>query len=216
MSEINISAFSSNLQRIRETSSLSLQAFADLCDISSVYTLQNYLYGNSIPPVNLIIKICNVFNESPNNLFKGVLDFPTEQLTMENVTQLLEKLKSGKNRELYNIIKPLLKCIADDLPNLKNARFGSRLRALRVDANVSQKDFAEKCGVECSTLKLHESEQRYPKTSIFLEYCRILKVSPEYLLCNDMSITLGFKEYLYSLTPRKLEAIEEIKGYLPH
>lgn len=216
VSEINISAFSNNLQELREASSLSLQAFAELCNISSVYTLQNYLYGNSIPPVNLIVKICNVFDVSPNKLFKSVVDFPTEQSTMEIVSHFLEELESVKYKELYAFIKPLLKCISDDLPNIVNANFGSRLRALRMDTNISQKAFAEQCGVEWSTLKLHESEQRYPKTSIFLEYCCKLKVSPEYLLCNDMNISLSFKKLLYSLTPRKLEAIKELKEHLPY
>lgn len=203
--------FSRNLRYICTKNLITQQVFADKCGNLSVYTLQNYLYGKSLPPISIILKICNSFSTTPNRLFEGSLDFVSEQTKMDKIASFLSNLD---DKDIKGIVYPLVNVIMSDNKFMKKARFGARLKYFIEESKLSDKDICAKCGIKIGTLKLHESEQRYPKTTIFLKYCSELKISPDYFLCNEVNSPLKYARNLYMLTPRQLTALVEMSEHI--
>lgn len=127
--------FSQNLQDICKANSITQQVFVDKCGIPSVYTLQNYLYGKSLPPISVILKICNSFKTTPNRLFEGTLDFATEQPIMDILSCFLYWLE---DKDIKNVVFPLINVIMSDTKFMSKAKFGARLKYLRKELKLSE------------------------------------------------------------------------------
>jgi DNA-binding XRE family transcriptional regulator len=62
--------------------------------------------------------------------------------------------------------------------------FGVQLRALRIEAGLSEEDLATKCRVARSTIYRTEIGRRKPRLSLILALCGSLGVSPDALMCD--------------------------------
>ena len=60
--------------------------------------------------------------------------------------------------------------------------FGSRLKQLREQANLTQFDLAEKLEISPSAVGMYEQGRREPDNSTILKICKVLKTSGDYLL----------------------------------
>lgn len=60
--------------------------------------------------------------------------------------------------------------------------FGSRLRELRIEKNVSQKDVADDMGISITAMSQYESNSRFPNEDILRRLCLYYKISSDYLL----------------------------------
>ena len=61
------------------------------------------------------------------------------------------------------------------------SRFGQRIKQLRQELNLSQRDFAEKIGVTASALSAYEKGQKNPSVNVAIEIASTFKVSLDWL-----------------------------------
>ncbi len=62
---------------------------------------------------------------------------------------------------------------------------GSRLKKLRINSNLTQKQLADRIGLANSAISSYESGYRYPSYDILLKYSRIFHVSTDYLIGSE-------------------------------
>ncbi len=60
--------------------------------------------------------------------------------------------------------------------------FGEKLKALRQEAGLTQKQLADKLGVTKSTVSYYELTLRYPSTDVIVSLAEAFHVSTDYLL----------------------------------
>lgn len=60
--------------------------------------------------------------------------------------------------------------------------FGERLKHLRVERHLTQKQIADQVGVAVSAISSYEAGNRYPSYTVLIRLARIFHVSTDYLL----------------------------------
>lgn len=65
--------------------------------------------------------------------------------------------------------------------------FGTRLKSLRTQMGLTQKQLAERLGVTKSVVSYYELQERYPSPEILVKLARIFHVSTDYLLGVEIS-----------------------------
>jgi len=59
---------------------------------------------------------------------------------------------------------------------------GERLKILRLERNLLQKDVAEGCGIAIRSIKYYEASERELSSSVIIKLCLYFNVSADYLL----------------------------------
>lgn len=78
--------------------------------------------------------------------------------------------------------------------------FGDRLRKLRKEHKLTQKELGEKVSVSSRVIGYYESNERFPDKETLIALAEYFQVSLDYLLCrndNRNNIDLNDNEYLY-------------------
>lgn len=102
--------------------------------------------------------------------------------------------------------------------------FGERLKSLRKEKNMLQKDLADLLKISPSTIGMYEQGRRDPDTETIKFLADYFNVSTDYLL--GKTIVRNFEEitiathrtdgYDENLPPEALEELEKFKEYLRH
>lgn len=67
---------------------------------------------------------------------------------------------------------------------------GEKLKQLRLEKNLTQKQLASRLGVAISAISSYESDTRCPTFDTLINYARIFHVSTDYLLGLESKCTL--------------------------
>ncbi|MBE5925882.1 MAG: helix-turn-helix transcriptional regulator [Lachnospiraceae bacterium] len=59
---------------------------------------------------------------------------------------------------------------------------GKKLKSLRIEKNLTQKQVADRIGLAISAVSSYESSTRYPSFDVLVKLARIFHVSTDYLL----------------------------------
>ena len=96
-------------------------------------------------------------------------------------------------------------------------QFGRRVNSARKDRGMTSDKLAEACNVNPTYLRQIESGMKTPSLPLFIEICRALKVSPNYMLPELVEGTEAEKlenfEKIFleaDPTPSQIEALEEM------
>lgn len=96
-------------------------------------------------------------------------------------------------------------------------QFGRRVNSARKDRGMTSDKLAEACNVNPTYLRQIESGMKTPSLPLFIEMCRALKVSPNYMLPELVEGTEAEKlenfEKIFleaDPTPSQIEALEEM------
>ena len=68
--------------------------------------------------------------------------------------------------------------------------FGRKLKELRIQAGLSQKQLAERVKVTKSVISYYELQERYPSPEILIKLANIFQVSTDFLLGIEKQQTL--------------------------
>lgn len=71
---------------------------------------------------------------------------------------------------------------------------GERLKLLRLEKNLTQKQLATRLGVAISAVSSYESDTRFPTFDTLIHYARIFHVSTDYLLRLQPKSTLDVSD----------------------
>ncbi len=70
--------------------------------------------------------------------------------------------------------------------------FGTRLKRLRLNMDMTQQDFAEQFNLNKSSISKYEKDKNLPKNQLLIEIADFFNVSVDYLLCRtDNASSLG-------------------------
>ena len=68
--------------------------------------------------------------------------------------------------------------------------FGERLRELRTNRKMSQKDLAARIGIAKSAISFYESDERLPSYDMLIKIARTFNVTTDYLLGIERNRTI--------------------------
>lgn len=72
--------------------------------------------------------------------------------------------------------------------------FGPRLKKLRTQMGLTQKQLAERLGITKSVVSYYELQERYPSPEILVKLAHIFHVSTDYLLGVEISQYLDISD----------------------
>ncbi len=72
--------------------------------------------------------------------------------------------------------------------------FGIRLKSLRNQTGLTQKQLAERLGVTKSVVSYYELQERYPSPEVLIKLAQIFHVSADYLLGIESSQVLDISD----------------------
>ena len=88
--------------------------------------------------------------------------------------------------------------------------FGNRLKALRTEKRLTQKQLADQVGVAVSAISSYESGNRYPSYEVLITLARIFHVSTDYLLGLDKRTQIDVS----GLKEEEIDAVTQIVSLL--
>ena len=68
--------------------------------------------------------------------------------------------------------------------------FGDKLKDLRNGRNMTQKELADRLGIDKSLISYYEANSRFPSPEVLIKISRIFRVSTDYLLGLEKTRTI--------------------------
>jgi len=93
--------------------------------------------------------------------------------------------------------------------------FGQRLRLLREEKKMVQKEIADLLGVSQSTIGKYETDQRTPSPKAIIKLAVFFDVSTDFLLGHS-DIRNPLKSHYSGLPKEAIKEIEEYRKYIEH
>ena len=78
--------------------------------------------------------------------------------------------------------------------------FGEKLKELRLQAGLTQKELGEQIKVTKSVISYYELQERYPSPEILLKLADVFNVSVDYLLGRENKQSLDISMEWYTLS----------------
>ena len=72
---------------------------------------------------------------------------------------------------------------------MKYSSLGKRINMVRKDRGFTSERISELCGVNANYFRQIESGSKAPSLSLLINICNVLKVSPDYLLADELEST---------------------------
>lgn len=69
---------------------------------------------------------------------------------------------------------------------MENNGLGKRINAVRKDRGLTADRLSEMCNINVTYLRQIEGNVKMPSLSVFIDICRALKISPDYLLQDEL------------------------------
>lgn len=89
--------------------------------------------------------------------------------------------------------------------------FGGRLKKLRLDAGLTQKQLADKLGITKSVVSYYEQQERNPSPEVLVQLSRIFHTSTDFLLGLDTRKVLDVSELSDEEAALVRELVEALK-----
>lgn len=88
---------------------------------------------------------------------------------------------------------------------------GKKLKKLRIERNLTQKQVAERVGVAISAISSYESEVRYPSYAVLVKLATTYRVSTDYLLGMPTGYTIDVSGLSQEDIGLLLQLLERLK-----
>lgn len=90
---------------------------------------------------------------------------------------------------------------------------GKKLRKLRENAGLTQRELAQILGVKSSEISQYEKGKRTPRWNRFNKLLDFFNVSADYVLGREVSAVSDDEEYKVRLPKEELQMLGELKNY---
>ena len=99
-------------------------------------------------------------------------------------------------------------------------QFGNRLRTARKDRGLTLEQLAAACSTSETVLRNYEKARKSPNVEMLLRICEALKISPDYLLQDELSFDpyedkLNLYKAMGTLAPTSLNLLRDFLLSLP-
>ena len=84
--------------------------------------------------------------------------------------------------------------------------FGERLKNLRIENQMTQKEVAERIGLVSGSISAYEQGKKFPSVEVLIQLCNLFHVSSDYLLGLSDSMDLMKS----TLTDRQIILIQQL------
>lgn len=202
-----LSAISDALRSIKKNKGLSNNFMADSLQISQ-RSFETYIQGKSVPTVENLVKICNYFKYSINDILQPLIAESTDQIYLEQIHSTLQQYPDFRRNQICYIFEPIITAISLDAASFPKD-YRTKIRILRTDNGLTFRHLAEILNLAPNSLKQIESCQSNPGILTLCEICNALRVSPEYLLADSLTYLSSQDASLYSLLPRHMKALAD-------
>lgn len=88
--------------------------------------------------------------------------------------------------------------------------FGSKLKSLRKELNLTQEQLAQRIGVAKSVVSYYESGERYPSYDVLVKLTNVFHVTTDYLLDIEKKHTLDVSD----LSPEDIQVLQTVANAL--
>lgn len=88
--------------------------------------------------------------------------------------------------------------------------FGSKLKSLRKELNLTQEQLAKRIGVAKSVVSYYESGERYPSYDVLVKLTNVFHVTTDYLLDIEKKHTLDVSD----LSPEDIQVLQTVANAL--
>lgn len=205
----NADVFAGNLKKLRRQRGLTREMFAYQCGLSEE-SIRSYQACRQVPSTTTLINMCSGLSVSANILLEGLYQVPTERESIAYIQGTAQNL-DAKYKELWTqTMQVFVNCLSYSPPKLSGADWGTRLKFLREDGGFSHKDFAAMCGITSGTLSGLESGQRLPGLDTLLLMCKILHITPDFMLLNAPGYPVPSGHWYSYLTPSQIASLKDL------
>ena len=91
--------------------------------------------------------------------------------------------------------------------------FGDKIKVLRQEKGLTQKQLAEKLELTKSTISAYEQSVKYPSVEVLIKLCSLFNVSSDYLLGLSDSMELKMSALTDDQTQLIMRLIAELEQY---
>ena len=91
---------------------------------------------------------------------------------------------------------------------------GDRLKTARLEKKLTQEQLASLCNTSQGVIRNYEKSRRFPSIDMLARFCNALRVSPDYLLQDELSFNpYEEKNEMFStidkLTPKQIDFLKD-------
>ena len=89
---------------------------------------------------------------------------------------------------------------------------GKRINTTRKSRHITAEKLAEMCSINATYMRQIESDMKVPSLPVFIDICKALRISPDYLLQdemeeNELTEIREIEKMWKELTPDKMELV---------
>ncbi|GEM_PF-3075939 len=202
--------FGNNLKRAIKERGHDIDEVAIQIDVVAS-TLYGYAENLYFPKFDNLCDICNEYAIPPNELFEGLYDSKkTESPYTFKITNMLKRMP----KEDKVVANKTIDTFIEHLGHKELQNLGTRIRRLRQYKKLTAGKLAEKTHLATSTIRNIEANTAQPSVSSMLSLAKAFQVSPDYLLCE--LITVPETERFSLLLPNEIALLyETLNIYFP-
>jgi len=190
--------FPERLRELREKREISQNQIAQSLNVC-ISAISKYESGVNSPDVKKLIKIAEIFNVSIDYLL-GLSDIFIPLYGTETARFII-KLPSFTTQEQFGVVRKIAAVILKtEIKAFETDSFSERLKKLRYDKEIRQKELAIDFKVTTAAISEYETGKNFPNVRKLIKIAEEFNVSVDYLL--------GFSDSPYPLHSEKVSALE--------
>lgn len=199
--EFNCKEFGRRLREVRKKSKTTSDELGyDFCEVNPSF-IRQIEAGTRLPSMPVFVKLCSNLQISPTYLLADELQTLVTDKEWYELAKLLPQLSPKFRRIVDEVLASLIENLADEkIPAdtneeqcdvIEREEFGRRLRKVRQEMQLTPQQVASSCGVSTVFINQVEMGNRLPSLTVFVNICKTLQVSPDYLLGNELKIEVA-------------------------
>ncbi len=145
-------------------------------DLTRKYIISRVERGHQLPTTKMLINIANVFNKSVDNILFGKTN---------SEVNILSAINKNNNLNKYDKFIELCLKVAEDYKPIDDEHISENfigVREIREENSIPIDILADSFGMSIKNMYRMENRSYLPPTSFLIDFCKLFKVSADYIL----------------------------------
>ncbi len=198
--KFNREEFGRRLREVRKGLKVTSDKLGFACGVNPVF-IRQIEAGTRVPSVPVFVKICDSLQISPAYLLGNEVQVPVTDLGWEEMAEEISQLSDTSGDMVKEVLHSLIENLAEKESRstreeerygvIDYVEFGKRIKKVRQEMQYTSQEVAVNCGVSSVFIRQVELGERLPSLSVFICLCRVLEISPAYLLGNEIKVEVS-------------------------